>query len=375
MTNTSSGYHNIYRPTTLDEVIGNEAAVNSLRGIIAKGKYPSAILFTGPASVGKTTMARAFINQVNGPENFNVNTSEENWGADRAIDDIRRIIGTSRLRPAQGAVRRFVLADEAHGLLGNNVAANALLKTLEEPSRSTTFILCSMERDKFAANQTGRAIATRCLNIELKTPTAEEMRKQAKRIIKGEGMKDFITSEILDAVVQSSSSSMRVLANNLELLSNLKAGKGKGELTVEEVATAMSNGSESDDKLAMDFLSAVYARKYVAAHRKVLDVQDSFGFINKCLWLNWFVLSMLVLKGERHPKVWGNANSWALLKFVQKAFGEENIEREVQLTILGEVQNGLTQLKTGAGAFAIDEKMALAAMAWPLIQTLKKVVK
>ena len=311
---SENGLHNKYRPQNFDELIGNEAAVTQLRGMIKKGKYPSAILFTGPASVGKTTMARCLVNEVNGPENYNINCAEINFGENRSIEDVRNLIQVSKLRPAQGGKRRFILGDEAQQLLSNVPAANALLKPLEEPVSTTTFMLCSMDPDKFQGSSTGRAFLTRCLSIKLKQPTPEEMRKQALRIIRGEDMREAMTKETITAVVDNSNSSMRVLANTLESLFQLHSGLAKPRvLTPDDVGEALALTSGNDDVLAARMLIAVYDRKYIAAHREILDVSDGFGFINKCMWLNWFMLNQIILKGARHPKVWGNSHAWGMV--------------------------------------------------------------
>lgn len=368
---TSNGFHNKYRPTSLNRCLGNAAVVAKLKGIISSGSFPSAILFTAAPGAGKTTIARAFMNDVIGDANLVAeNCTEINFGANRSIEEVRELTQLSRLRPAHGAKRRFILADEVHQLLANKPAADAFLKPLEEPVPTTIFLLCSMDPEKFSSSVTGRAFASRCLNIQLKKPDREDMVKQAKRILKAEKM-TYVDQDILDKVVDTSESSFRVLANNLESLSLLYAGLDEKPdvLSIEDVEASLSLDAASEDVIAVRFMVSLYAANYVAAHKEILNVTDAFGFITKCLWLNWFVHNQVVLKEARHPKVWGNKSSFALWKQCKEMWNE--FDRSTQLLYTGAVQQGLVQLKLGAGAFAIDERIAISTTAYSLVQQLK----
>ena len=87
----TTALHTKYRPTTLSKLIGHEEAVTRMKGIIATGNVPSAILITGPSGVGKTTLARAFAADLNGgAESLSSNDYiEVNVADNRSIDDIR----------------------------------------------------------------------------------------------------------------------------------------------------------------------------------------------------------------------------------------------------------------------------------------------
>lgn len=340
-----SAYHLKYRPKTLNRVLGHENTVTQLKGIVESGKVPSALLFTGPSSAGKTTLARAFAASLNEVDNIegHLDYTEINASDNRSIEDMRAIIQTSSLRP-MSLKKRVILIDEVQGILGLQASVAALLKPLEQPPKSTVWILSSMEADKFSSTQGGRALANRCVQFNLTYPTEEALRKQANRIIKGEEL-SFLSKEIVTEVVQSCNREMRTLANILEKLAMYYNGLDKKpkKLSVEDVEGVIASASSNDDKVAVRFLLALYNRRLIPALKEVAQVTDVFRFINTCIQFNKNILIDYVLKGGRHPKVWFNVHSKALKDQVQE-MRKERKDGEL-LGIMSTVQDEFLTVK------------------------------
>lgn len=370
--NEETALHNKYRPKTLEDVIGHEAVVQKLQGVVESGKWPSAIAFFGPTSAGKTTIGRALAASLYGrPAKGHPDYLETCMTDARSIEDVRQLIQVSKMRPSQGQ-RRFLLLDEAQGVLGNAPAAGALLAALESPPKSTTWILCSMSPETFMANKNGKAIANRCIQYHLQAPTEALLMKQSFRIAKGEGV-NYLSKEFRKLLAERCNKEMRTQANMIQDCIMYYEGLPKKDrpetLTEEQLNEVLSGSMSEDDTTAVRFLTAVYARKYSAAHKEILNITDGFGFIQKLLYLNWFVLSDAVLKGARHPAVWGNQNGFTLRSQMTEVTSSLTDVDRVQL--LGQVQAGLAVLKSKAQAFAMPEAMAIQQFAWDTIQQLK----
>jgi DNA polymerase III gamma/tau subunit len=358
-TPTSMPFHTKYRPSNLDEIIGHSKAVSTLRGYIKRG-LPSAILLTGPTSSGKTTLARALATSVLGSSiEGNQNWLEMNLSDSRSIDDVRGIIRESRIRPLNGASHRFVLLDEAQGILSNAPAANALLKPLEEPVASTTFILSSMDGEKFRSSQLGKSISNRCVRINLEPHSEAELLEQANRILEGEKAISLFTPDVLNSVVESSNQSMRELANLSEK---------KKRLTAEDLPAITGADAHPDDDLAVDFLAAVYSGSFAKAQLQLLDIKEPVTFINRCTWVSWFLLNSMVHKGGRHPKLWPNKHTQRAQKIINEAWENENLKTGGRLRRLALVNSALVGLRLQSGAFAVDEAMALSRFAYLTIE-------
>lgn len=352
-----TGLHNKYRPRTLDRVLGHEVAVAKLRSVVETGKWPSALAFFGPTSAGKTTLAYALgcsalgVNKVaNGvnPDFYEIVGTDS-----KTIDDVRNLISISKMRPQNG-LRRFILVDEAQGLLAGQGAA-ALLGALERPPKSTTWILTSMSPDKFGSTDTGRAIANRCIQFHLKAPSDEVLYKQARRIAKGEGFLNHCSAELLKTVASSCNRELRTLANLMQDVQMYLDGLAEAPeepLGPEILNEVMSISATQDDALAVKLMISLLTGKKSAAMKYALQVEDGFSFVGKLISINFASMSDRLLKGVRNKNVWVTAAS--------KAMSEQLEEAQIKYDLQWHLHNRLLALKTQAAAFIATDAQLLA---------------
>lgn len=152
----STTLHTKYRPSSLDEVIGQDHACESLGRALDKGSS-HAFLLTGPSGCGKTTLARIAADKVG---SHGRNLSEIDAATFTGIDDMRAITSTLMYKPFGKAIRSYVI-DECHML--SKAAWNSLLKSIEEPPEWVYWFLCTTEPTRVP-----ETIRTRCLALQLK---------------------------------------------------------------------------------------------------------------------------------------------------------------------------------------------------------------
>ncbi len=206
-----------FRPTTFDEVIGQEHISQTLKNAIREDKVAHAYLFSGPRGTGKTTMARIFAKALNckeGPttepcgkcqncieiaKNQSIDVMEIDAASNTGVDNIREIRENVKFGATSSKYKIYII-DEVHQL--SQGAFNALLKTLEEPPEHVIFILATTEQHKVPIT-----ILSRCQKYRFRLLSANEISTVIKNIAKKDNFE--IDDEALKIIINVSGGSMR----------------------------------------------------------------------------------------------------------------------------------------------------------------------
>jgi len=127
-----------YRPQTFDDVRGQHEIVSKVRAFIERQNMPH-LLFTGPAGIGKTSLAMVVVKTLFGPiwrENYlNLNASDE-----RGIDVVRvKVKNFARTKSIGDVPFKVIYLDECDAL--TKEAQQALRRTMENYTATCRFIL------------------------------------------------------------------------------------------------------------------------------------------------------------------------------------------------------------------------------------------
>lgn len=134
-----------YRPQTFSDVVEQGAIKDILQDQIATETFKHAYLFCGPAGCGKTTAARIFAHDINKGQG---NPIEVDAASNNGVDNVREIIDGARRKALDSDYKVYII-DECHML--STGAWNAMLKLLEEPPKTTVFIMCTTDPQKIPA--------------------------------------------------------------------------------------------------------------------------------------------------------------------------------------------------------------------------------
>jgi DNA polymerase-3 subunit gamma/tau len=174
-----------YRPTSLEQVLGQEKAISKVKLLLQRGWGGRAWWISGASGTGKTTIARIIANH--GADDFYVTEYDSADAISTAeIDRIEQ--NMSYLAPGKGG-RAFII-NEAHGL--RKPIIRRLLGLLERIPNHVCFVFTTTktgEESLFDEQIDAHPLLSRCAKIELTNQgLANVFAEHCKRIAEAEGL-------------------------------------------------------------------------------------------------------------------------------------------------------------------------------------------
>lgn len=325
-----------YRPSTFEEVIGQDHITKTLANQVIAGQVSHAYLFTGSRGTGKTSTARIFakaincLNNVNGSPCYqceickelenasNMDIIEIDAASNNRVDEIREIRENVKFMPAKAKFKVYII-DEVHMLTDS--AFNALLKTLEEPPAHVVFILGTTEVHKLP-----QTILSRCLRFDFRLVSTAQL----EGIVKGVYDKENIVydTQSIRQIALAGEGSVR---DTLSVADLIYAYNGKEDITIDSVLKVLGT---SDNDLLLNFANAVFEKNI----GKVFEIIDNTAKEGKNLIvfakdLSVLFRNMLIIKTSKKAEelLLLNKADFEKMKTVAEKVSEESLIRNMEI--------------------------------------------
>mmetsp|Transcript_4614 Transcript_4614/g.6802 ORF Transcript_4614/g.6802 Transcript_4614/m.6802 type:complete len:324 (-) Transcript_4614:781-1752(-) len=211
-----------YRPKKLQDVVGNEPAIERLRAIAQQGNMPNMIL-SGPPGTGKTTSIKCLARELLGKEVLKEAVLELNASDERSLDTVRqriKLFAQTRVNLPEGR-HKIIILDEADSMI--KASQQALRRIMEMFSSTTRFALACNDSSKII-----EPIQSRCAIVRYKR--LEEAQLYSRLEIVCQHEKVTQNKSGLEALIYTAEGDLRHAINNLQA-----TVQGFGELTAENV--------------------------------------------------------------------------------------------------------------------------------------------
>lgn len=231
-----------FRPTSLENYIGNEYFKKDIAKWIEEGNIPNIIL-SGGAGVGKTTSAKLIVQNID-CDFLYLNCSDEN-GIDTIREKVKTFASSASFKPL-----KIIILDESDFLTIN--AQAALRNMIETFSLTTRFI--------FTCNYFERIIEpiqSRLERYELKPPSKPEVAKFCKNILEIEKI-DFNIQDIANLV-------NNYFPDNRQTLIKLQSYSKTGKLIITSIQSQIN-------KISDNLIQALKNKKINDVRKIVIDL-------------------------------------------------------------------------------------------------------
>jgi len=285
----NTSLHTKYRPTSLDEMIGQKAIIKSLRKVVKDGRA-KVFMFVGPAGTGKTTMARIVANMVADGKATAANLVEIAAAVFTGVEDARRIIERAQLRAIGASPIKVLILDEAHKLSAN--AWDALLKATEEPPAHVYYVFCTTNPDKIP-----QTIKTRAVGYTTSALSEDELTEILLNVIEKEGMD--VEAEVVEVIVENSQGSARQALVHLEKCHYCESASDARKLL-------MVAGESKEVVDLCRLLINPRGATWKDIQRCLADLKDTEAESIRIVICNYFANAIASQKSEKMVKHWLN---------------------------------------------------------------------
>lgn len=221
--------HVSYRPATLDQVLGQDSIVNSLKNFQANNNWPHAYLLVGPSGTGKTTIGRIIASEIGANDIVEMDAATHS-----SVDGIRQLTASLQYKGFGVNSQRIIILDEVHAF--SKQAWQALLKSIEEPPEHIYFVLCTTEADKVP-----KTIKTRCHEYNLKPVGYEDLAALVEVVAESEGIQ--LTTKMVNLLARESEGSPRQALTHLS--------KARACKDIEELRDILESADENSDVIEL----------------------------------------------------------------------------------------------------------------------------
>jgi len=188
-----------YRPSSLDNYIGNEHLKSKVKVYLESGDLPH-LLFFGKAGTGKTTLAKLLVNNIE-CDYLYINASDEN-SVDTVRNKVRQFASTVGFKDL-----KIIILDECDYITPN--AQAALRNLMETFSKHCRFILTCNYVERIID-----PIQSRCQSFQIIPPSKSEVAKHLHDILIEENVMDSM--EDIKVLVDSSYPDIRRVINSAQ---------------------------------------------------------------------------------------------------------------------------------------------------------------
>ncbi len=288
-----------FRPSTFEEVKGQDHIVQTLTNQISANRIGHAYLFCGTRGTGKTSVAKIFAKAVNCEHPVNgspcnqcdvcrginsgssMNVIEIDAASNNGVDNIRQIRDEIQYTPSSGKYTVYII-DEVHMLsIG---AFNALLKTLEEPPSYVLFILATTEPHKIPIT-----ILSRCQRYDFKRISIDTIAGRLMELMEKEQID--VEEKAIRYVAKAADGSMRDALSLLDQCIAFYLGQKLTYENVLEVLGAVDN--EIFSRLTRSVIEGDVVSCLNLLDEMVMQGRELGQFVNDYIW---YLRNLMLIK-------------------------------------------------------------------------------